>query len=678
MKISDPISCHANSRHLYIYKGRTLKTENQTKMADSVQRYLESTVPELKDLQKRRIFTADEIKSIIKRRTEFEYSMRRRGIDRHEKRQIVRQYVDYESSLEQLRKLRKRKLDKLYKEEMNEEYEKLAALLNSNRKNRISEYSIVRRIHYIYDRALSSWLAGDEQMWLEYIKYARSNNVGSKLSEIFGRALQQVPRSEQLWSMAAGWEWEQNRSVVAARNMYLRALRLLAEESKLIWFEYFRMELAFVVTLVQRRLLLSKNESELSLADLQSLIELNQNDETEVEQKRKLAELQIFKCLIAKSVFSNAMKSIGWSVPFALEFISIVQEVLEDKNLEHTLYFQESLQDLVSTIKQMVVDHVGDSLLAVALFDVDTVSVDSAEFPMKLKNYTEQLQDAIKDAGNKSGAVCDYLTFLNHINAKFTKSDVVDSRIKTLITTLIESALADHRQQLNEKSIELCLDYFKSDDRLDEFIEKISSQINAISIKHQSLWSKLASLNPAIVIQKLESVDMSSLSENGTMENIGELWLQVMNDGISKSSLENASKFSQQNPRCSSALMIRMRYLQLSDAPRNELRKQYPSLVSAIESMSASNESGKVVLEYLYDYETVGLDNESELSIETVRRITRCMTKSYPHSIESWQKALSFEKKISKDLNEYQRVINSLKFCSDLGEEEKLMSSLSM
>ena len=48
-------------------------------MADTVRYLLEEMIPELEDLEERGYFTRGEIKQIVKRRTDFEYLLKRRA-----------------------------------------------------------------------------------------------------------------------------------------------------------------------------------------------------------------------------------------------------------------------------------------------------------------------------------------------------------------------------------------------------------------------------------------------------------------------------------------------------------------------------------------------------------------------------------------------------------------------
>jgi hypothetical protein len=69
---------------------------------ERVQYSLESSLPELKDLQVNGIFSPLEIREIIKRRTSFETQL----VRRQPRKKDFLEYIEYEMALEKLRKRR--------------------------------------------------------------------------------------------------------------------------------------------------------------------------------------------------------------------------------------------------------------------------------------------------------------------------------------------------------------------------------------------------------------------------------------------------------------------------------------------------------------------------------------------------------------------------------------------
>ena len=100
-------------------------------MADRVNEILENMVPELEDLQRRGLCTKEEVKKLVRNREFHEYKINRRKPEK----------VDFLAALQL---------------EMNFE-----ALLKLRRKDRGmpkrggADYAVRKRVHFIFDRALS-------------------------------------------------------------------------------------------------------------------------------------------------------------------------------------------------------------------------------------------------------------------------------------------------------------------------------------------------------------------------------------------------------------------------------------------------------------------------------------------------------------------------------------------
>ncbi|KAI9593863.1 hypothetical protein BDF19DRAFT_447127 [Syncephalis fuscata] len=162
-------------------------------MTDVIQRYLEEMVPELEDL---------------------------------EERSIISKYED--------------NLDRLIKERRGRTEFKRGELKKTSR----GDYSGQQRVCKIYERAINRF-HGDVKLWLQYADYLKKKDSTRLLSRTIARALQLHPTKPSLWIYAAAWEFEENGSIVAARAMMQRGLRFNGN-SKELWIEYFRLELAYI------------------------------------------------------------------------------------------------------------------------------------------------------------------------------------------------------------------------------------------------------------------------------------------------------------------------------------------------------------------------------------------------------------------------------------------------
>lgn len=109
-------------------------------MGDLIQRLMEEMIPELEDLQAKKIFSPSEIKVIVKKRTDFEYRIKAKIPHLPD----FLRYIQYEVNLERLRVKRK---------------EKLPAPMQPS----ASDVSSNRRVSFIFDRALRKFGPSQEQ-----------------------------------------------------------------------------------------------------------------------------------------------------------------------------------------------------------------------------------------------------------------------------------------------------------------------------------------------------------------------------------------------------------------------------------------------------------------------------------------------------------------------------------
>ncbi|KAL9539521.1 hypothetical protein MBANPS3_010207 [Mucor bainieri] len=316
-------------------------------MAESVQYYLERMIPELEGLEEKHIFSPVEIKSIIKKRTNFEYALQRRI---KQKIDFLRA-IEYEINLEELRKKRVARLG-------------IADAL----KGSDLQYSGARRIYNLFRRATIKFKS-DLSLWLQYIDYAKKNKANNILSSIFVQAIQYHPNNASLWIMAATWENEHNANMAAARILLQRALRLMPENQQL-WHEYFRLELLYIEKIKLRRRILgidqAKNQEDLDAMQVDSnqddddddntihlpavtgedVAQWKQDEESTQKSKKALTKEEaaaleeannpILQGLLARIIYDNAIQSPADSIQFRQRFVDIYREFTDtQKDIDH-------------------------------------------------------------------------------------------------------------------------------------------------------------------------------------------------------------------------------------------------------------------------------------------------------------------------------------------------------
>ncbi|KIJ49586.1 hypothetical protein M422DRAFT_160624 [Sphaerobolus stellatus SS14] len=185
----------------------------------------EDMLAELKDLEEKGLFSKSEVKMIMKKRTAFEASL----VRRIPKKADFLRYAEYEMSLEALRRRRAQRTKA------------------KDTTLSLSDYAMVRRQFYIFERALRKFKA-DVGLWVQYIELAKKEHATALVGRISARQLH--PNEPALYVYAAQHEMS-NMSPAAARALLQRGLRL-NKDTEMLWTEYVKFELGFVEVLRKR------------------------------------------------------------------------------------------------------------------------------------------------------------------------------------------------------------------------------------------------------------------------------------------------------------------------------------------------------------------------------------------------------------------------------------------
>ncbi|GKZ32991.1 U3 snoRNP protein [Aspergillus brasiliensis] len=194
---------------------------------DKARFFLEKSVPELKEFERKKIFSKEEITAIIKKRSDFEHKLNARGalpID------FVR-YAQYEMNLDTLRRKRVKRLG-----------------------IRSAGYTGQRRIFFILDRATRKF-HGDVGLWVQYLEYAKQQKAYKKVSTILTDALRLHPANVDLWLYAAQYSVDEHADMTQSRGYMQRGLRF-CKSSKKLWLHYAKLELIYIAKLVARQRIL--------------------------------------------------------------------------------------------------------------------------------------------------------------------------------------------------------------------------------------------------------------------------------------------------------------------------------------------------------------------------------------------------------------------------------------
>ena len=94
-------------------------------------------------------------------------------------------YYEYEWKLEQLRRTRRK-------------------LRDIGGKRSVADYGIVRRIHFIFERATRKF-KGDLEVWTAWLAFCKESQSAKQVSKVVTKALKLHPGEPFLWTYAAAW-----------------------------------------------------------------------------------------------------------------------------------------------------------------------------------------------------------------------------------------------------------------------------------------------------------------------------------------------------------------------------------------------------------------------------------------------------------------------------------------
>ncbi|KAH9905600.1 U3 small nucleolar RNA-associated protein 6-domain-containing protein [Xylariomycetidae sp. FL2044] len=193
-------------------------------VAEKARFYLERQVPQLREFEAKAIFTPEEIRSLVRKRTDHEHRVLSPG----NKPSDWLAYAAWEKSLESLRAKRCRRLQV----------------------RTSTKYTGQGRVFGILERAVNRHPASLE-LWKEYLAYARDTKATKRYRKIMSRALRMHPAKPELWIMA-GRRSANNGDMQTARGFFMRGARFCTRDAT-VWLEYARCEMEWLERMEARR-----------------------------------------------------------------------------------------------------------------------------------------------------------------------------------------------------------------------------------------------------------------------------------------------------------------------------------------------------------------------------------------------------------------------------------------
>ncbi|KAK8156509.1 U3 snoRNP protein [Phyllosticta citrichinensis] len=345
---------------------------------DKARFYLEQSVPELHELERKGLFSKEEITAIAKKRSEFEHIINARG----PKPSDFARYVEYEMNLEALRKKRAKRLG-----------------VKAGHQGQ-------RRIFFIFDRAVRKH-HGDLGLWMEYLNFARKEKANKKLKEILTSVLRMHPAKAELWVWAARWAMDFQADMTGARAYMQRGLRF-CKNSRFLWLEYTKLEMIYVAKIAARRQILGLGQERKAAeptaddpgADMIALPDitaedidpsLKKDDGVDQVALENLANSPVLSGAIPRAIFDAAMKHFDMDPVLGEQFFDLFSE------FDRAPGTKDILQHVVNSLSQSKPSAVSTQACSFRL-SLFSVEPSSPQFPPALGETLQRIKALLQSS----------------------------------------------------------------------------------------------------------------------------------------------------------------------------------------------------------------------------------------------------------------------------------------
>jgi U3 small nucleolar RNA-associated protein 6 len=343
--------------------------------SDKAQHYLERSVPQLQELLRKEVFTPTEIKSITRKRSDYEHTINARG-------QTAADYASYAAYEINLASLIKKRTTRLKV--------KLA----------VSAHDGPRRVYFILERGVRKF-PGDLGLWMQLLGYARKERARKKVRELVTQVLRLHPAKASLWVWTANAVLEDEADMSAARGYLQRGLRFCKRERSL-WIEYARLECIYIAKIAARRRILGlegrkekelvdEGEDMLALAPVTAEDinpSLDVTDGVDDEALKNLASTPALTGAIPIAIFDAAMKEFENDASLGEEFFDMVAE------FERGTTFDRILRHVVEALEKARPDD-AHTITVQFMLPITGLTPESPEFPEALTATLKTIRQAL-------------------------------------------------------------------------------------------------------------------------------------------------------------------------------------------------------------------------------------------------------------------------------------------
>lgn len=385
--------------------------------ADKARFYLEQSVPELREWERKNVFSKEEISSIAKKRSDFEHLLNARG---EATAADYARYASYELNLDALRKKREKRLQV-----------------------KTTSFAGSRRIFFILDRGTRKF-PGDLRLWTQYMEFAKKEKAHKRMEKILAKVLRLHPTKPELWIWAAKYMLEEQADMMAARGYMQRGLRF-CQNVKTLWLEYARLEMIYIAKIAARKRILGLDQVPESKEEAGEANDLNgdsialpditaedinpslKNDEEYTRAAQKLATTPAMSGAIPIAVFDSAMRHFDNDAQLAEQFFDVIADFNQVDCSRKIL--QHVVDALVQSSPRSPSTHV--CRFKLALFGFPTSSPD---FAAAFRSSLQELRAAMQgDRKLRTRIALQAVPFLKAL----TEMEDVDSDIRIAIVASI-------------------------------------------------------------------------------------------------------------------------------------------------------------------------------------------------------------------------------------------------
>ncbi|KAI2603449.1 U3 small nucleolar RNA-associated protein 6-domain-containing protein [Hypoxylon fragiforme] len=378
--------------------------------------YLERAVPQLREFESKGIFTTDEIRSLVRKRTDFEHIVLSPG----NKATDWLNYAAWEKSLESLRAKRCKRL----------------------KVRTSSKHTGEGRVFGILDRAVNRH-PGNVELWKEYLAYAKDMKASKRYRKVMTRALRMHPAKPELWVMA-GRRSANTGDMQAARGFFMRGARFCTRDAT-VWLEYARCEMEWLQRMDAKKGKKGGAEKALQEQAEQSddeikLIQDSEDEEADEDGQLTLPDpgtsVEAFSEDTAKKLESNP--ALDGAIPLAIFDISKKQPFFNATVAEQ--FFNVFAISNPIPAQARIIQHVLDTMTELYPNDPATdfchvrqplvnIDINSPLYPKALREALARLKSSLSTTVNKASLTEKVKSWIEPILA----SEDLDLGIRTVL-----------------------------------------------------------------------------------------------------------------------------------------------------------------------------------------------------------------------------------------------------